>query len=114
MFEPAAEQVQHRGHVVFGDTTGIKKEIDASAELIRTPVSAKDIVQRRAGILPLRFGAVRIGSVFQEPFYWRRLYRLARREENREIPVPFGVHVRSVRRKQLHHGDAMAEKRSAH
>ena len=45
----------------------------------------------------------------QEPFDGRRLDRLARREDDREIAVPFGVDVGPVRDKKLHHGDAMAE-----
>jgi len=39
IIEPAAEQVQHRRHVVFGNATGIKKELDANTEVQRTSLT---------------------------------------------------------------------------
>src|SRR5207248_9940262 len=51
----------------------------------RTSLSGDDVIQRRARVLSLRFGAVRIGTVLQEPLDWRWLHRLARCKEDREL-----------------------------
>ena len=52
--------------------------------------------------------------MIQEPFERHRIHRFARREDDRELPVPLGVHIRTVGDEQLHHRDAIAVERRSH
>ncbi len=57
---------------------------------------------------------VRIRAVLEQPFERDRIQGFARSEDDREVPVPQGVHVRAVRHEQRHHRDAMPVERSTH
>ena len=57
---------------------------------------------------------VGIGAVLEQPLERRGFQRFARREDDREIAAPAGVHIGAVRNEQLHHRNAFADERRAH
>lgn len=57
---------------------------------------------------------VRIGAVIEKPFKSGRRQCLARGKDDREMPLPQGVHIRTVGHEQLHHRDATSLERRSH
>jgi hypothetical protein len=50
----------------------------------------------------------------EEPFQRRWLHGFTGREDDWEVPIPEGVHIRAARHEKLHHGNAVADKRGSH
>ena len=86
----------------------------------RTHVRPDEVVERsgRMGVagrtLLARVAAVRVRSVIHQPFESRRVQGLTSGKDDRKIPVPESVHVRTVGYQKLHHRDAIAIERSSH
>ena len=66
-----------------------------------------------ADLVPM-VATVRIRAVIEKPFQGGRIQRLARGEDDGEMPVPQRVHVRTVGHEQLHHRDAISIERGSH